>query len=154
MAKRSVEITLLNNTNYYLQEYWEAIPHGSWGGVTGSPAPGAPLPNWSLPSTIAPLSTTTWSSADSEFSIGKGTEAWVKYSLLCGPPLGQANLLYFIGITPLFGQITTLQVITQCQATLYFLENRISTTPAAAFCQEGYRLNSKLSIGLEILSQS
>lgn len=94
MAKRSVEITLLNNTNYYLQEYWEAIPHGSWGGVTGSPAPGAPLPNWSLPSTIAPLSTTTWSSADSEFSIGKGTEAWVKFSLLCGPPLGQANLLY------------------------------------------------------------
>jgi hypothetical protein len=100
MSKRSVAIVLVNNTPFYLVHYWDAIPNGSWGPVSGTPQPGPSAQNSSLPAVIPPNSSTTWSSADSEFSIATGTEAWVKYSVLCQPPLAGANLLYFYWNNP------------------------------------------------------
>ncbi len=94
MAKRSVTINLVNNTPYYLQHYWEAVCNGSWGPTNGTPPPGPAAPNASMPNVIPPNSLTSLSSADAQFSIGKGTEAWIKYSILCTPPLAGANLLY------------------------------------------------------------
>jgi hypothetical protein len=100
MAKRSVTINLVNNTPFYLVHYWEAVCHGSWGPVNGSPPPGPAAQNASLPAVIPPNSQTSWSSADSEFSVFTGTEAWAKYSILCQPPLAGANLLYIYWNNP------------------------------------------------------
>jgi hypothetical protein len=100
MAKRSVTINLINNTPYYLVHYWEAVCHGSWGPVNGTPTPGPSSGAWTLPEVIAPNSTTSWSSADADFSIATGTEAWAKYSILCQPPLAGANLLYIYWNNP------------------------------------------------------
>jgi hypothetical protein len=100
MAKRSVTINLVNNTPYFLVHYWEAVCHGSWGSVTGTPPPGESAQNASLPAVIPPKSTTSWSSADAEFSVFTGTEAWAKYSILCQPPLAGANLLYIYWNNP------------------------------------------------------
>jgi hypothetical protein len=100
MAKRSVTINLVNNTPYYLVHYWEAVCDGSWGPVNGTPSPGPAAPNASLPAVIPPNSTTSWSSADTDPSLFKGTEAWAKYSILCQPPLAGANLLYIYWNNP------------------------------------------------------
>jgi hypothetical protein len=100
MAIRSVTINLVNNTPYYLVHYWEAVCHGSWGPVNGTPPPGPAAQNASLPAVIPPNSTTSWSSADAEFSLFTGTEAWAKYSILCQPPLAGANLLYIYWNNP------------------------------------------------------
>jgi hypothetical protein len=85
VAKRSVAITLVNNlpASFTITHFWEAICHGSWGPVTATPATDSTTadPNSTLPAGIASNEILTWSSADSEFSIGKGTEAWVKYTV-------------------------------------------------------------------------
>jgi hypothetical protein len=100
MARRSVTINLVNNTQYYLVHYWEAVCHGSWGPVNGTPKPDSAAPNASMPEVIWPNSTTSFSSADSEGSVGVGTEAWVKYSVLCTPPQGGADLLFIHWYNP------------------------------------------------------
>lgn len=86
MSKRSVSITFSNNTQsavnagVTLTHYYESICHGSWGPISGSPTQPTAEPNSSLPGTIAPGEIVTWSSADSELSVGAGTQAWVKYT--------------------------------------------------------------------------
>jgi hypothetical protein len=80
MSKRSVQITLLNNTPYTLTHSSEYICTGSWSDVTGTPAP-TPAQNASLPETVGPNAMIQWQSEDSEFSVFTGTEGWVKYSI-------------------------------------------------------------------------
>lgn len=101
MAKRSVQVTIVNNTPFTLTEFYECIPHGSWGPVTVSPtsSPTTPGdPGWTLPGTIKPGELVTLSCADAEFGIATGTEAWAFYQVITSPGTSSvppsADLLY------------------------------------------------------------
>jgi hypothetical protein len=67
MARRSVRITLLNNTPFTLTWLASNRCHGIW------------TDPWIPPRLIAPQSQGTWQTESS--GIGTGTEAWVKYLL-------------------------------------------------------------------------
>jgi hypothetical protein len=138
MAIRSVTINLVNNTPFYLVHYWEAVCHGSWGPVNGSPPPGPAAQNASLPSVIPPNSQTSWSSADAELSVFTGTEAWVKYSVLCVPPLAGANLLYIYWNNPYaWSSSTQSDYIDYCVAPSEGnFNNPYANLPNGAPCQQ------------------
>lgn len=65
MAKRSVQITLVNNTPFMLTYYQDMLCHGSY--------------SVSPPPTVASHATVQWESHD-EFISFEGTEGWVKYT--------------------------------------------------------------------------
>src|ERR1700722_12368213 len=89
MSKRSVQITLVNNTPFVLTEYEEWICHGSWSNVTGSPPPTISPSPLSLPATVQPNAMVQWTSQDAEDGIFVGTEGWAKYT--CPQPLDSSD---------------------------------------------------------------
>ena len=114
MSKRSVSITLSNNTQsavgtgVTLTHYYESICHGNWGPISGSPTQPIAEPNSSLPGTIAPGDIVTWSSADSELRAFTGTQAWVKYTAVgesiylspANPDINVTELVYICWDNP------------------------------------------------------
>jgi len=116
MSKRSVAITLVNNTPFTLDHFWEFICHGSWSSVTVNGAPATAAPNASLPETIPPNSIAQWGSADAEFSIGgsTATEGWVKYQVAVNfdpqDPVYELVWIHwdnpYIWVNPISGSIT------------------------------------------------
>ncbi|MCW2651661.1 MAG: hypothetical protein JWR32_2637 [Mycobacterium sp.] len=99
MARRTVKITLLNNTSLPLNHVADSLCHGIWSD------------GLQPPSQVPPGTQATWQSESS--GIATGTEGWVKYELSADPNTKCFNELVYIhwdnpfvyssGTTPLDG---------------------------------------------------
>ncbi|MGB8899479.1 MAG: hypothetical protein WCC90_09780 [Methylocella sp.] len=87
MAKRGVQITLVNNTPFTLTYYQDMLCHGDYN--TGRP-----------PDTVEPNSVVQWGSHDSYISF-EGTEGWVKYTCIYN---STAELVFIYWNNPYFLQ--------------------------------------------------
>jgi hypothetical protein len=89
VAKRSVGITLVNNTSFLLTYYQDMLCHGFYSN------------NLPPPATVAPNSTVQWESQDNSPSW-EGTEGWVKYT--CPQAGGDDELVFIYWNNPYFEQ--------------------------------------------------